>query len=130
MVSHQSQPSQTRLHLSYHQYRPNMEAHVRQYVNKCQVCRKSKPPTKKYGILPETKIHYEPWEIIQIDLFGPWTSYDVDKVSHQIQGISIIDIATHWVELCPYTSKFSEDIALFGGPKLVCSLSAPQTSNF
>jgi hypothetical protein len=25
-------------------YTPNMEAHVRQYVNKCQVCRKSKPP--------------------------------------------------------------------------------------
>jgi hypothetical protein len=45
-------------------YRPNMEAHVRQYVNKCQVCRKSKPPTKKYGLLPETKIHCEPWEII------------------------------------------------------------------
>jgi hypothetical protein len=46
-------------------------------------------------------------------LFGPWTFYDVDKVSHQIQGISIIDIATRWVELCPYTSKRSKDIALF-----------------
>jgi hypothetical protein len=29
-------------------YTPNMEAHLRQYVNKCQVCRKSKPPTKKW----------------------------------------------------------------------------------
>jgi hypothetical protein len=28
---------------------PNMEVHVRQCVNKCQVFRKSKPPTKKYG---------------------------------------------------------------------------------
>jgi hypothetical protein len=89
-----------------------MEAHVRQYVNKCQVCKKSKAPTKKYGLLPKTKIHCEQWEIIQLDLFGPWTFYDVDKISHQIQGISIIDIATHWVELCPYTSKLSENIAL------------------
>jgi hypothetical protein len=32
-----------------------MEAHVRQYVNKCQVCRKSKPPTKKYGLYLKLK---------------------------------------------------------------------------
>jgi hypothetical protein len=38
--------------------------------------------------------------------------YDVDKVSHQIQGISIIDIATRWIELYPYNSKRSKDIAL------------------
>jgi hypothetical protein len=27
-------------------YTPNMEVHLRQYVNKCQACRKSKPQTK------------------------------------------------------------------------------------
>jgi hypothetical protein len=53
---------------------------------------------QKYGLLPETTFHCEPLEIIQIDLFGPWTFYDVDKVPHQIQGTSIIDISTRWVE--------------------------------
>ena len=49
----------------------NMEAQVRDYVNKCQVCKKSKISAKKYGTLPEPDTHYDPWEVIQIDLFGP-----------------------------------------------------------
>jgi Integrase zinc binding domain len=47
-------------------YVPNMEAKVRQYVNQCQICKKSKIPNKKYGLLPETDIWCDPWEIIQI----------------------------------------------------------------
>jgi hypothetical protein len=89
-----------------------MEAKVRQYISQCQICKKSKIPTKKYGLLPESDIQCDPWEIIQIDLFRPWTFQDVDNVTHQIQGLSIIYVATRWVELCAYNSKLSEDISL------------------
>jgi hypothetical protein len=89
-----------------------MEATVRQYVSQCQICKKSKIPNKKYGLLPETDIQCDPWEIIQIDLFGPWTFEDIDHIAHQIQGLSIIDVAMRWVELCPHNFKRSEDIAL------------------
>ena len=37
----------------------------------------------------------------------PWTLENDVSISHQIQGLSIIDVAMHWVELCPYTSKIS-----------------------
>jgi Integrase zinc binding domain len=51
-------------------YTKNMEAQVQDYVNKCQVCKKSKISTKKYGTLPEPDTNYAPWEVIQIGLFG------------------------------------------------------------
>jgi Integrase zinc binding domain len=52
-------------------YTPNMEAKARQYVDQCQVCKKTKISTKKYGLLLEPDLQCDPWEIIQIDLFGP-----------------------------------------------------------
>ena len=82
-------------------YTPNMEAQVRHYINNCQVCKQSKISTKKYGLLPEPDTTFEPWEVIQIDLFGPWSFNDVDGVTHQIQGLSIIDIATRWTGIVP-----------------------------
>ena len=89
-----------------------MEATVRHYVDNCQVCKKTKISSKRYGHLPKSDLNCDPWEIIQIDLFGPWTFQDVNQAAHQIQGVSIIDVATRWIELCPYSSKKSEDIAL------------------
>ena len=56
-----------------------------------------------YGHLPKTDLNCNPWEIIQIDLFGPWMFQDVTQATHQIQGLSIIDVATRWIELCPYS---------------------------
>jgi hypothetical protein len=59
-------------------------------------------------------IQCDPWEIIQIDLFGAWTFEDVDNVVHQIQGLSIIDVATRWVEPCPYNSKADVSTEVIG----------------
>jgi hypothetical protein len=89
-----------------------MEAKVRVYIDNCQICKKTKHPTKKYGHLPESDLVCDPWEVIQIDLFGPWTFLDIKNISHSIQGLSIINVATCWVELCPYSSKRSEDIRI------------------
>jgi hypothetical protein len=53
---------------------------VRDYVTKCQVCKKSKV-SKKYGTLPEPETNYSPWEVIQIDLFGPWSFTDINGIN-------------------------------------------------
>jgi hypothetical protein len=102
-----------------------MEAKVRQYVSQCLICKKSNI-SKKYGLLPEMDLQCDPWEIIQIDLFGPWSFEDVDKVPHQIQGLSTVDIATRWVELCPYISKRLEDIALLVDQTWFCRYPRPR----
>ena len=93
-------------------YHPNMEAKIQKLARACQVCKKSKTQTKKYGHVPILHIDYNPWEAIQIDLFGPWTYTDITGIERKIQGISIINIATRWVELQPYNTKRSEDITL------------------
>ena len=107
-----------------------MEAQVRDYINNCQVCKKTKISTKRYGILPEPNTIYEPWEVIQINLFGPWSFKDVDNKPHQLQGLSIIDVATRWTELCPYTSKRSEDIALLLDQHWFCRYPRPRAAIF
>ena len=71
-----------------------MEVQVRTYVAACQVCKKTKISTRKYGLIPEPDTIYSPWEVIQIDLFGPWSFTDITGHQHQIQGLSIIDVPT------------------------------------
>jgi hypothetical protein len=97
-----------------------MEAQVQDYVNRCQICKKSKISTKKYSTLPEPDTNFAPWEIIQIDLFGPWTFTNLDRIPRRIQGLSIIDVASRWTELCPYVSTPSEDIALLVDQQWFC----------
>jgi Integrase zinc binding domain len=111
-------------------YTPHMEATVCKYVNNCQICKKTKISSKRYGHLPETDLLCNPWEVIQIDLFGPWTFQDVSQNTHRIQGLSIIDVATCWVELCPYSSKKSEDIALLVDQHWFCCYPRPRIAIF
>jgi hypothetical protein len=81
-----------------------MEPKIRQYVDHCQVCKKSKSQ-QKYALLPDPFVQYNPWEIIQFDLFGIWSFTDINNVPHQIQGLCIIEIATRWVKVYLYRSK-------------------------
>jgi hypothetical protein len=85
---------------------------------------------QQYGPLPQSDFICDPWEIIQIDLFGPWTFHDISHAPHQIQGLSIIDVATCWVELCPYSSKKSEDIALLVDQNWFCRYPQPSIAIF
>jgi hypothetical protein len=82
-----------------------LEATVCQYVGKCQICIKTKISSKQYGHLPKFDLLCDPWEVIQFDLFGPWTFQDITLPNHQIQGLSIIDVTTHWIDICPYSKK-------------------------
>jgi Integrase zinc binding domain len=121
-------PGQDRTYCTIHAvfYTPNMEATVQKYVDNCQICKKTKISSKLYGHLPQTDLLCDPWEIIQIDLFGPWTFQDITQTTHHIQGLSIIDVATCWVELCPYSSKKSEDIALLVDQIWFCCYPRPR----
>jgi hypothetical protein len=111
-------------------YTKNMEAKVRDYVDKCQICKKSKTPIKKYGLLPLSDLQVDPWEVIQLDMFGPWTFLDANGTQHAIQGLSIIDVATRWTELCPCPSKRSEDIAMLVDQQWFCRYPRPRAAIF
>eukprot|EP00957_Ditylum_brightwellii_P016514 1241329-Ditylum_brightwellii.AAC.1 len=61
--------------------------------------------------LPD-KNQSEPWDTIQVDLFGLWTIQTKNNKSTIIFAISMIDTCTHWSELHPLASKISENISL------------------
>ena len=54
----------------------------------------------KYGKLPPAlDTNYLPWEVIQVDLFGPWAFTEKSGKDRFIHAVSIIDPATRWTEL-------------------------------
>jgi hypothetical protein len=100
---------------------------VHRQTDKAKTLQKS---LQRYGFLPEPDSIYNPWEVIQIDLFRPWSFNDINGVTRHIQGLSIIDVAPRWTELCPYSSKCSEDIALLVDQKLFCCYPRPRAAIF
>lgn len=47
---------------------------VKEYVRKCEICLKSKTPTKaQFGLMGKMKVSTRPWQVISMDLMGPFT---------------------------------------------------------
>jgi hypothetical protein len=55
-----------------HFYWKNMRDHITHDVSICGVCQKQKKQHKKYGLLPEKKAEFQPWERLCVDLIGPY----------------------------------------------------------
>ena len=112
--TNRNHPGEQRTYLSLktHFYSSNMEAKTIAYVKDCPICKQYKQPSKKYGLLPLHKQQYKPWQVCQVDLFGPWTFRDNSGMEHKLQALSMIDVAIRWPEISPYNSKRSEDIAM------------------
>ena len=68
-------PGETRIeqnirqHFTFKGLRPM----IKQICGKCKVCQKSNKHTTKYGLLSEKEAQVVPWEIISVDLIGPYT---------------------------------------------------------
>ena len=52
---------------------PNMRKLVRQLCAQCPTCQKTKKSLKKYGHVPVADAEMDPWEILCVDLIGPYT---------------------------------------------------------
>jgi hypothetical protein len=69
--------------------------------------------------------------VCQVDLFCPWTFKDKDGNEHKLKALSIINIATRWPEIIPYSSKRSEAISLLFDQVLwLCHYPRPETVIF
>eukprot|EP00957_Ditylum_brightwellii_P045751 3470976-Ditylum_brightwellii.AAC.1 len=67
----------------------------------------------------------EPWESMQVDLFGPWTSAAQNGEKVKIHAIGMIDTCTRWVELHPLQDKTSETISLIVDREWFCCYLRP-----
>jgi hypothetical protein len=97
---------------------PNMREHITEFVTHCPTCQKNKKQRKKYGHLPEKEAESDPWEILCVDLIGPYAIRRAGKNSSRkgqkpltVKCCTMIDPATGWFEIAQYKDKSSISIA-------------------
>mmetsp|Transcript_13570 Transcript_13570/g.16453 ORF Transcript_13570/g.16453 Transcript_13570/m.16453 type:complete len:698 (+) Transcript_13570:1112-3205(+) len=101
----------------------NLVPKVTSHISNCPICSRIKRNQRNYGHLPVSPLATnppQPWETIQVDLFGPWTWTDCNGIDRSIRAVSIIDVATRWIELAPYSDRQSESISIIIDHQWLC----------
>jgi hypothetical protein len=76
-----------------------MRRQIQYHTRKCKQCQLDKGTSKKYGHLPPKDIEKsEPWNIVNVDLIGPW-SVKTPKGTQTLRALTIIDPATGWFKM-------------------------------
>ena len=87
-------------------YWPNLTADVKNHVKKCLECQKCKKTRKPYGHLPAKEAEIHPWQVVQVDLVGPWTNQTPNGIQ-KLLAFTAIDPATGWFEVIDIPDKTS-----------------------
>ena len=99
-------PGMNRQYLSMSKvfHHPDLKRLVESYIKTCGPCQRNKR-SKKYGWLPEKIVDSNPWEVIAVDLIGPWKIKDADERNLNLLALTIIDLATCWIEIVEIKDK-------------------------
>ena len=122
---------------------PNARKEIREMIDKCEICQKNKSTnTGKDGKLPlRDPPENEPWEVISVNLMGPWTmeAYVEKENKDQnarrkiiktlerfsIWALTIYDEASGWVELVNITNKIGSHICFLLDSEWFCRYPRP-----
>ena len=95
-----------------------MRKDVHKVCSKCATCALTKRSNKRnYGLLPEKKAESEPWEILCIDLIGPYSIPTKKKRNQKearvlkLWALTMIDPATGWLEIKDIKTKQADNVA-------------------
>ena len=84
---------------------------VKEICSSCHSCQINKRQSIKYGKLPVKEEVYIPWEVLCVDLIGPYTIKQPDKENITLWAITMIDPATNWFEIKEIKTKRADVIA-------------------
>jgi transposase InsO family protein len=86
---------------------------VHTVCTKCHTCQVAKKSNKKYGKLPRKEAEAIPWDVLCIDLIGPYTITRKNKKKEALclWALTMIDPATGWFEMREITTKRADVIA-------------------
>ena len=106
-------PGETRTEqtLRQHQWWPNLRNNVHDTCTKCHICQKTKRSSKKYGLLPPKEAEADPWDVLCVDLIGPYTIKRRGKKNLVLWCVTMIDPATGWFEMREIPNKEAITIA-------------------
>ena len=96
-----------RLHFTW----PNLDKQVENYCKRCSICQRTKKTKKKYGHLPPKKAEVIPWNMLCIDLIGPYTVKEVGKKKWILHALTMINPATGWFEIAEISDKKAKEVA-------------------
>ena len=77
---------------------PGLTSQVKRCCKYCSICQKLKKKQKKYGYLPPKEAEDKPWEIVCVDLIGPYT-VKTPSGHKSLTTMTMIDPATSWFEI-------------------------------
>eukprot|EP00804_Cyclotella_cryptica_P023782 CCRYP_011156-RA/>CCRYP_011156-RA protein AED:0.40 eAED:0.51 QI:0/0/0/1/0/0/3/0/266 len=94
-------PGTTRLEetLRAAMYWKGLRHSVRTFVKNCHKCQVNKRRQHKYGKLPTKLVVSNPWEVLCVDLIGPYTLKGKDGTEIDFMCVTMIDPATSWFEI-------------------------------
>ena len=89
----------------------NLRSTVTSFVKNCPECQRFKTNRKHYGHLPPADPTFTPWETVALDLSGPYHA-SFENCTLSLLVLTVIDIATRWIEIVRLHDKRSETVAL------------------
>lgn len=105
-------------------YWPGMGADIAKYVKQCQTCQANKHSTKApHGLLGKVATAWEPWQIISIDLMGP---YPRSTAGNKFIFV-VTDYLTKYTLLTPLKTATSPKVLQFLEDQVFMVYGVPQT---
>ena len=110
-------PGETRTEqtIRQHFYWKGLRQHVQEVCKKCPTCQLTKKKTTKYGHLPPKAAETKPWEVLCVDLIGPYKIKQPKRKGKnkdlELFCLTMIDPATGWFEMVRIPNKEAITIA-------------------
>ena len=96
---------------------PGMSMDIIKHTRTCTRCQIAKKAKLKYGHVPPKLAEITPWEVLCVDLVGPYTvtlskgKTKKDDVTRSLLAMTFIDPATGWFEIQEIPDKLSKTTA-------------------
>ena len=89
---------------------PGCTKDIARFTKSCSVCQKCKNTNKgRTRQIPlKDNIKIEPWNVLSVDLVGPWKTKikkGNKKLEIEIWALTMMDDATGWIEIIPMKNK-------------------------
>ena len=98
--------------IKQHMTWPGLREDVRKYIKTCDQCQRLKKSQKKYGHVPPKEAEVDPWEILQVDLIGPYTIRRKGKKKPlHLHAVTMTDPSTGWFEIAEIKTKRADFVA-------------------
>ena len=99
--------------IKQHLYWPGLQDNCKALTKTCLTCQLSKKQQRKYGHLPVKAAETNPWEMLCVDLIGPYKIRRKGKHEPdlELKAVTMIDPATGWFETCTHDDKRAMTVA-------------------